>query len=283
MEQPNNAQLAIKAFKESDTLRRHHGISRIAPVDPVDLAVDCGCEVMFSANDSLEGMYSTSPRPSIVLGSRRPAGRIAFTCAHELGHHVFKHGTHLDAVSEGRSDVSEERLADMFAGYLLMPPPAVNAAMRSRDIHLGSIIPEQIWALASYFGVGYSTVVDHMEYALQLLPPSTALALRRTQPKQFKLRYGCPTENNILFVDQNWTERAVNVECGDHLVLPAGVRGENRLEQRTSPVGTEDMTVLEASSPGYSRVFDPISDWAANVRISRKNYSGWARYRFFEE
>lgn len=283
MEKPTNAQLAIEAFRESDTLRRHHGIIRIAPVDPVDLAVDCGCEVMFSANDSLEGMYSTSPRPSIVLGSRRPSGRIAFTCAHELGHHIFKHGIHLDAVSAGRSEVTEERLADMFAGYLLMPPPAITVAMRSRDIQLGSITPEQIWSLASYFGVGYSTLVDHMEHALQLLPPSTSISLRRTQPKQFKLRYGCPAENNILFVDQNWEERAVNVECGDHIVLPAGLRGEERLEQRSSPVGANDTTVFEATSPGYTRVFDPASDWAANVRISRKNYSGWARYRFLEE
>lgn len=218
MKQPNNIQLAREAIKASDALRRRKGINITAPVDPVDLAVESGCVVMFNDSASLEGLYSTTPHPTIILGSLRPSGRRAFTCAHELGHHVFKHGTRVDAVSEGYSDISEERLADMFAGYLLMPPPALNFAIRSRKILLDTVTPEHIWALASYFGVGYATVIDHMEYALQTLPRSTANALRQTQPKQFKIRYGCPAENTILFVDEHWSERAITVECGDHLV-----------------------------------------------------------------
>ncbi len=283
MQNLNYEQMARIAFKEAESLRLQRGISRTDPIDPIDLAIDCGCDVRFSDTNSLEGIYATKPRPCIILGSRRPSGRIAFTCGHELGHHVFKHGTSFDNVSDGISNRSEERLADLFAGYLLMSPLVVRRAMKERGIQEGSITAFQIWQLASYFGVGYKTVIDHLEYSLRLLLPLMSGDLRKVHPKDIKNQYGCPAGNNFIFVDKQWTKRAITLECGDHIMLPFKTCHESNLltQKRYSEENTS--TLIEAIAPGYCRLFDPDSDWAANVRVSRKNYEGLAQYRFLEE
>lgn len=42
---------------------------------------------------NMEGMYDRTPKPRIHVSALRPLARRTFTCAHELGHHVFGHGS----------------------------------------------------------------------------------------------------------------------------------------------------------------------------------------------
>lgn len=92
MDWKQRQQLASLAAMEASRLRLFAKIPRTAPIDPIETAIKCGCEVRFLSLASLEGIYSPEPSPTIILGSERPAGRRAFTCAHELGHHIFNHG-----------------------------------------------------------------------------------------------------------------------------------------------------------------------------------------------
>src|SRR5690242_15432722 len=92
-----------------------------APVDPYDIAARLGVKVVF-LDTSMEGFYFKQPTPRILLSSMRPVPRRAFTCAHEIGHHWFGHGSTIDQLKEDeRSDSSkpEEVLANAFAGALL--------------------------------------------------------------------------------------------------------------------------------------------------------------------
>jgi len=41
----------------------------------------------------MEGMYYRGDPARIVIGARRPLSRRNFTCGHELGHHIFGHGS----------------------------------------------------------------------------------------------------------------------------------------------------------------------------------------------
>jgi Zn-dependent peptidase ImmA (M78 family) len=65
------------------------------------LAEQEGVEVRFSALPSAEGIYSPG-KPVIVVSSLRPAGRQAYTGAHELGHHIYGHGEQFDELVEDR-------------------------------------------------------------------------------------------------------------------------------------------------------------------------------------
>jgi Zn-dependent peptidase ImmA (M78 family) len=95
MDFSNRRQLILKAAAKAQNVRARCKIEQGASIDPISIAEAYGCEVRFMALSSLEGIYSPTPRPVIVLGSERPAGRRSYTCAHELGHNEFGHGTRI--------------------------------------------------------------------------------------------------------------------------------------------------------------------------------------------
>jgi Zn-dependent peptidase ImmA (M78 family) len=119
----NNArrELILRAAAHAERVRIKCSIARTASVDPFLLANKQGCEVRFMSLPSLEGVYSPTPRSVIIIGSQRPKGRRRFTCAHELGHHEFKHGARVEELNAGRfqkNKDSDEFLADMFGAFL---------------------------------------------------------------------------------------------------------------------------------------------------------------------
>src|SRR5437762_13235377 len=93
-------QLVMNAMAAALKVRRAAGITLWAPVCVYDLADQLEVEVRFVDIPSMEGMYYKNNLPAIFVSSLRPAGRQAFNCAHELGHHIFKHGSRIDKMTE---------------------------------------------------------------------------------------------------------------------------------------------------------------------------------------
>jgi Zn-dependent peptidase ImmA (M78 family) len=285
MDLEQHRQLVKLAAFEAERTRLFAKTPHTAPIDPIETAIKCGCEVRFLSLSSLEGVYSPEPRPAIVIGSERPAGRRTFTCAHELGHHIFKHGMSIDDLdaqkhSSGKSP--EEFLADVFAGFLLMSQTAVLRTLKDRGWQATSLQPEQVYRLANFFGVGYGTVTNHLASSLRLIPREYANELLKVTPKQIKSEFGVSASSGMLIVDYNWQHRAIDMEVGDTLVLPheANIEAGTQIEL----IGEKDnSTVYRAIKPGYARSYCHKQKWAANIRISRKNYAGLAQYRFLEE
>ena len=171
MNQEMRQNLARRAVVQAERVRVQCNVQLAAPVDPITIAEKRGCDVIFQSLPSLEGVYSPEPRPTVVLGAQRPAGRRAFNCAHELGHHEFKHGMRLDEFNARQfaSDRNpDELLADMFAGFLLMAKDSVVRALRRRNLTIATLTPDQVFRLASFFGVGYNTILNHMTWSLEL-------------------------------------------------------------------------------------------------------------------
>lgn len=277
--------LASIAAVEAERTRVFAQIPRTAPIDPIATAIACGCEVRFMSLPSLEGIYSPDAGPAIVLGSERPAGRRTYTCAHELGHHVFNHGTRFENINSGKKTIyklPEEFMADMFAAFLLMSQAAVLRTLKDRNWTASILEPEQVHRLASYFGVGYGTIINHLELSLRLISKEHANELKKIQPKQIKASFGASANTEAVLVDYLWKHRAVDLEIGDTLVLPADscVDPGDQLEA----VGqNEDVAIYKTIKSGLSRAFNHKHEWAANIRISRKNYEGLAQFRFLKE
>jgi hypothetical protein len=146
--------LAQRAAATALRLRVQHGRGLQSPICPYDLAVVMGIEVRFVAVPSLEGIYTAGDPPLIVVNSLRPAGRRRYTCAHEIGHHVFGHGTRVDELGEDASEGfdPEEYSADRFAAALLLPQSAVMRAFSARGWSVSTCSPIEIYTVAGYFG-----------------------------------------------------------------------------------------------------------------------------------
>jgi Zn-dependent peptidase ImmA (M78 family) len=161
--------LAKQAIEKSLEIREEYGYDFRSPLCVYDVADKARVTVRFIDDVSMEGVYAALAKPKILISSLRPAVRRVFTCAHELAHHFFGHGSTIDELqdeAESGEFQPNEFLADVFAGFLLMPAQGVKRAFSSRGTDIATATPEQMYAVACSFGVGYETLIGHLEYSL---------------------------------------------------------------------------------------------------------------------
>lgn len=253
-------------------------------IDVFDLAQQLGVEVRFANITSMEGMYLKQTAPVILISSERPAGRQRFSCAHELGHHVFGDGSHIDKLLEASAHAvrpDSEIRADMFAGILLMPKSAVDRAFSVRDLAPNTAKPTDFYRVACWLGVGYTTLAEHMHFALGSLPEAPFTEIARHTPKTIRASIlGQSVSEELISVDEQWTARPIDAAVGDFLILPHGVSAEGACcESRgTLPSGA----LYQAVVPGIGR-FESPNSWASFVRITRKYFEGRSIFRHLED
>ena len=130
--------------------------------------------------DSLAGGYAGEELggPVVMVNSKLDEVTMRHTAGHELGHHCFGHGSRMDepidpdAGSLGRRLPDEEKLAEAFAAWFLMPLPAVRAAMgRSGISRPGS--PGDVHQIACWLGTSFAGTARHL-VNVQLADPGEA-------------------------------------------------------------------------------------------------------------
>lgn len=279
--------LALTATVAALKLRKQLKISLDSPINVFDVCERLGVSVFFQDIPSMEGIYmpDASPRSVILISSLRPAGRQAMTCGHELGHHVFKHGKQWDELVEERTESRrfqpEEFLVDVFSAALQMPKLAVSHAFAERELDPRSCEPEKIYAMSNLFGVSYAGFVFHLEKTLNLIDSQRASLLNKHSPKSLRqsiVGRVCP--ENLIVVDQKWSEKTIDLEVGDSAVLPPEVD----LEGNNVAVSSDDShrTVVSAATPGIAKVSN-AAGWNSFIRVSRSKYVGRAPFRFDPE
>lgn len=280
--------LTLQASRKALDVRQTVNAGRKTPICVYDIAHDLGIEVRFvNGMPSLEGVYSKEPEPLILVSSLRPFGRQAFTCAHELGHHIFGHGDRIDEVltqSELRDETnSEEYIAERFASFLLMPKSAVTLAFNLRGWRPEACLATEIYTVAGYFGVGYSSLIYHMRDSLDLLSWSQANRLLSFTPKQIRAQIlGRAVREDIFVVDHHWTGRAIDIQVGDFILSPGQTTKDDKdcvqfVEQH------RQNKLFRGVKPGVGRLYDPKSEWSAYVRVSRREYAGLSIFRHTED
>lgn len=277
--------LAKDALRMACRFRRDADIDLQAAICVPDLAERIGVEVRYLDVPSMEGMYSKHPRPTIVISSLRPAGRQAYTCGHELGHHAFGHGSHIDELivdDRGGRTEDKEFLVDCFSGFLLMPKPAVVRAFDERGFAIETAKPQEIYVVACWLGVGYGTLITHMQASLGLFGRARADRLRRTTPKDIKSKMlGEPCSEVLVAVDHCWSDRPIDIQVGDMILAPKGAIIEG---QCVGVLGERVNGALFAGVvPGLGRLCDEATGWTSFVRVSRHGYVGRNLFRHFEE
>ena len=272
------------AFAAALRMRRNAGYGLEEAICVYDLAEQLGIEVRFSDIPSMEGMLYCNPDPVIIVTSLRPLGRRSFTCAHELGHVHYGHGTIIDELV-GESPKTgfdpKEFAADCFAGALLMPKMAVQRAFARRNWSTESSTPGQIYTISNYFGVGYSTLIHHLSKSLRLLAHSSAAELLKVGPREAQAQaIGWESEDKVCVVDPHWRGRAVDVEVGD-LVLTAGETDDEGICLE-SVEGFRGRRLFRACRPGLGKISN-TEGWSAFVRVSRRAFVGRSIFRHLAE
>lgn len=276
--------LAREALRLALRTRRRVGLGDDVPVDVWDATAKLSVPVRFHDESSMEGLYTRSPSPLILVSSERPPGRQAFTCAHELGHHLLGHGGSVDAVMASDAEASdgspEEALADAFAGYFLMPPRVVARALEARSIVAAALTPSQAYSVSEYLGVSYVGFLIHAWRNLGLLPGHRARGLLdMSLPDIRESVLGRPVRERVVPVDRNWTGRAIDLRIGDLAALP-----ENTIIEGNVVVAGGDghrRQVVRASRVGIGRAVAP--GWAAFIRVCRPDFKGLAKCRYWPE
>jgi Zn-dependent peptidase ImmA (M78 family) len=278
-------ELARKALAAALSVRTQNEYSLIDPVSVFDLAIRLGIELRFQSLPSLEGMYSPTPIPAIVIGTERPGARQVYSCAHEIGHHVFSHGTKVDhyvkdSITTEEFD-EEEFLAQSFAGFLLAPKIAIQNQIRLRSLSLDHISPSELYRIANYFGMGFQTLVSHLRNSLGLLTYSEYERLQKSKVSEIRCAIlGRDITAPLVCVDEFWQRMPVDLEVGDVLFATSGAIVEgNPLVSNTTSSGT---TLFHAIAQGQGRIVNKSTGWAAFVRVRPKKYTGRAIFRHLE-
>jgi Zn-dependent peptidase ImmA (M78 family) len=236
-------------------------------------------ELRFVDIPSLEGLYASAEVPSILVSIHRPPGRRRLTAAHELGHHWFADGTRVDQLASETLPVAgkteEELKADVFGSFFLMPKSLVLTAFERRGWSIATLTPEQVFVVAGWLGVGYSSLITHLRFSLRLISFGQAAALMAVAVKHVRRNViGRAVLHEGIVVDEQWTGRPVDASVGDVLRVPPRSLLDGNIGELSETAGVSYVTL---TAPGLGRVDN--GEWAAYVRVSERDFVGRAIFR----
>ena len=275
-------QLASQAMVASIATRTNTGCGQQSPVCIYSLCEALGVVVRFNGIN-MEGMYQRGSPPRIHLSARRPLVRRVYNCAHELGHHVFGHGSSIDELREDAQASTKdpkEFLVDAYAGFLLMPTLGMRRAFAVRNWDPQNATPLQMFTVACEFGVGYRTLITHLSASTGTISKKRAETLLKTQPSDIRAGIlGATSKSPLVVADTHNSSATMDCEIGMHVLLPLGVRIEGgALIHERDLVGGG---LFRASHSGIARAEGP-DRFALFVRVARESYVGLAQYRHLE-
>lgn len=279
-----NKTLIKEAMFASVLARDKAGLNQKSPANIDALCDAYGIQVRF--NDiNMEGMYEKGPKPRIHVSALRPLARRVFTCIHELGHHIFKHGSTIDELQENSSQHNdrppEEILADFFAAFTLMPTIGVRHAFNIRSLNPETATADQLYAIACNFGVGQATLVNHLFYTLQMISFKRRDILGKITPKKIRTELlGMEVPEPLIYMDRFFNASTLDTEVGTLLLLPHNVIVDVKMLK--PEIELPSGRLFRAIKTGIAHVKIPEGQWATFIRIARHQYVGLAKYRHLE-
>jgi Zn-dependent peptidase ImmA (M78 family) len=270
-------QIAAHALRARKT---YLGLGANAPVCPFNLADSMGLDVRFVKIPSFEGMYVADEKV-ILISSLRPDGRKRFTCAHELGHHILRHGTVIDEIIDVGSDKEIEKEADFFAATLLMPASFIKLAAKDLDVNFDCLTAEKTYMLSKYAGVSFEALLTQLYYNYRLINRNTFNRLKGMRLAEIKKSIYANISNNteVFIVGNWWKERAIDAVVGDTIFMQSFCQHEGDSISILS--NDTSNQVFKCITPGISKIFN--SEWSGFIRVCRPNYAGMYQYMHEED
>lgn len=234
------------------------------PIDIFGVVQQLGIWLKTEPLGNLFGFYLRQGQAiGIVLNSRHPEDLQRYTCAHELGHHLLGHQSHLDDSGDVTrlSGPLQEQASQVFAGSFLMPLGLVNRLLRAHDLVGRPLSPVDAYKLSRDMDVSYTACIWRLR-ALDLLGPATARAYVREGAAAAKadLRGDEPIEDaraDVYVIDELADDLAITVRVGDEIWVRLPERRSNgytwMLGPQPVPAGRlrrDGANVITAADPG---------------------------------
>jgi len=278
-------QLAREALQLSSSIRKKVGYDSFSTLNIFDLCEAIDVPVRF-VDINMEGMYvqmGEGVKPTILISALRPFHRKVFTCAHELGHHVFGHGFTIDdVVRSGGHYTNEEFLVDAFGSYLLMPPLGIKSAMSKRGLDFQHLDPIDCLRISSSFGVGYATLINHLYFNGHIGKDKSENLLGTSLKSLKQSILGKSVSETLFVIDKHFSNKTIDIEVSGLILLPRDFEVENEDLLKSKTEVLEGM-IYEAVSPGITRVYSRYSEWSSFVRIQAYQYVGLSRFRHLSD
>lgn len=268
--------------------RQRLNISTTASVCPLDLADWLKVEVRYVSVATLEGLYVGGEVPTILVAADRPAGRQAMTIAHELAHHMRGDGWALHSYFGGDEQLINqpevEQAASILAAHLIMPRTAILTGFLSRGFDPRKPSALEIATVASWLGVGFSSLVHQMAWGVSVLSADRARALLRVSPRDARCALlkahsvegqSVDAGMEVFVVDGAWQGRPVDMKTGDLAIVSRGSSLRGHAAILTG-------NVVVAKNPGLCQLSTPDGADPYFVRISNRGYAGLAKFRHLE-
>jgi Zn-dependent peptidase ImmA (M78 family) len=235
-----------------------------------DLAVDTGREIdVFAAIESLglellfrplagaAGLYVRpgAQRPGgVLINSRHRRARQRYTGGHELGHHLMGHSPSLEPEDRSTGSPSEqlppeEKLAEAFAAWFLMPPELVDKVMDDLSLRRPRG-PIDVYALALRLGTSFEATALHLAN-LKLAQPNEAREWASTPLKRVKEAL-CAGHPPSSYRGDVWT---LAVE-EDRMRLALAAEDRLVLTLRDSPAGYGTAVLNVVTNAGVEEMLD---------------------------
>lgn len=207
------------------------GIDTTAPpIDVYGAIGDAGVVLMWRPMPRQFGAYVAQPgsRPGILINNGLPPAAQRQTTGHELGHHRFGHGTRLDAdlaapLIHQTVWTPEEKAAEAFAAWFLMPRKAVLAALARLGLARPQA-PEDVYQLSLHLGTPYLSTVRHLP-SLRLASQNLARTWAAVQPGVIKAKLDPAAEAppsrrpDVWLISPRMAETSLTVHANDRLVV----------------------------------------------------------------
>ena len=277
--------LATEAMRAAIATRAKAKLNQHSPICIYELCEKLRVTVRFNSIN-MEGMYQHGVPPRIHLSALRPLPRRAYNCAHELGHHIFGHGSSIDELSDNAKqhpwEDSKEFIADAFAGFTLMPIVGLRRAFATRGWAPATATAAQMFTIACHFGVGYGTLLTHLSAGVNMISFSRAAALKRVTPKALRRDIlGVLAPEPLIVADRHRVGPTVDAEVDMLLCLPPDTETTGNCLAYEGDLANGRL--FRAVRPGIVQASTASGSWVTFVRIAPNAYVGLARYRHLEE
>ena len=199
-------------------------------IDVFDALAAGGLKLIFRRLDGCAALYlPVSPlggRAGVILHAGHPLALQRYSAGHEFGHHVLGHGIQADRNTEPQRDCGEpsdeEKLAEAFAAWFLMPPEAVEQALQRLGLTRPSH-PRDAYALALRLGTSYRATCVHLA-SVKLVSAATAKSWSELELKNIKQELSDKPppggwRGDIWLLTEADIETTLVVRCGDRLLL----------------------------------------------------------------